>query len=57
MQRLECTHLFDGCPGVVEGETTDEVVAKAAAHAEETHGVASFDPDTLTAVRAAIIPV
>lgn len=54
MQRLECAKLFEGCPGVVEGETTDEVLTKAADHARETHGVEKFDPATVEAVKGAI---
>lgn len=54
MPKLECDKLFEGCEGVVEGETTDEVVTKAAAHAKEAHGLESLDPATLEAVKAAI---
>lgn len=54
MHTLECTHLFEGCPGVVEAETPDQVVALAAEHAAQTHGVTSLDDDTMTALRAAI---
>jgi predicted small metal-binding protein len=54
MQRLECGRLFDGCPGVVEAETTDEVLAQAAAHAREAHGLETLDPATVEAVKAAI---
>lgn len=54
MQRLECGRLFEGCPGVVEGETTDQVLAQAAAHAREAHGLETLDPATVEAVKAAI---
>lgn len=54
MQRLECGRLFEGCPGVVEGETTDQVLAQAAAHAREAHGLETLDPATVEAVTAAI---
>lgn len=54
MQKLECAQLFEGCPGVVEAETTDQVLAQAAAHAAEVHGVESFDDQTLASVRSAI---
>jgi predicted small metal-binding protein len=55
MYKLECAQLFDGCPGVVEGETTDEVLGKAAAHASDTHGVTELDAATVEAVRGAIV--
>lgn len=54
MQRLECARLFEGCPGVVEGETADEVLEKAAAHAAEAHGVRQLDPATIEAAKGAI---
>lgn len=56
MQRLECGNLFEGCEGVVEAETTDEVLSQAAAHANEAHGLETLDPATAEAVRAAIHP-
>lgn len=57
MQRLECGQLFDGCPGVVEAETNDQVLAMAAAHAKETHGLDTLDDQTVEAVKAAIVSV
>lgn len=54
MQRLECGRLFDGCEGVVEADTTDEVLAQAAAHARDVHGLETLDADTVEAVRGAI---
>ncbi len=56
MPRLECAKLFEGCPGVVEAETTDEVMAGAAAHAAEVHGLENLDDATVAAVRSAIEP-
>lgn len=55
MYKLECAQLFDGCPGVVEGATTDDVLAKAAAHAADAHGLSELDSETAEAVRNAII--
>ena len=55
MYKLECAQLFDGCPGVVEGETTDDVLAKAAAHAADAHDLSELDSETVEAVRNAII--
>lgn len=57
MYRLECRKLFDGCPGVVEGETTDEVLAKAAAHVGDAHDIPELDSATAEAARGAIVRV
>lgn len=54
MQRLECGKLFEGCEGVVEAETTDQVMSQAAVHAREAHGLETLDPATAEAVRSAI---
>lgn len=57
MQRLECAKLFEGCEGVIEAETTDEVMAQAAGHARQAHGLETLDPATVEAVRGAIVTV
>lgn len=54
MQRLECDKLFEGCEGVVEAETANEVMAQAAAHVRDAHGLETLDPATVEAVRSAI---
>lgn len=54
MLELECGKLFEGCEGVVEAETTEEVVARAAAHAAAVHGLTELDEATVEAVRNAI---
>lgn len=54
MQRLECGKLFEGCEGVVEAETADEVMAQATAHAREAHGLETVDAETAEALTAAI---
>ncbi len=54
MQRLECGKLFEGCEGVVEAETTDQVMSQAAVHAREAHGLETLDPATAEAIRSAI---
>lgn len=54
MQRLECGKLFEGCEGIVEAETTDQVMSQAAVHAREAHGLETLDPATVEAVRSAI---
>lgn len=54
MQRLECGKLLEGCEGVVEADTVDQVMAQAAAHAREVHGLETLDTATVEAVRSAI---
>ncbi len=54
MPRLECGRLFEGCEGVVEADTTEEVLAQAAAHAAADHGLAQLDDATVEAVKQAI---
>lgn len=44
------------CDHVITGETEDEVMQKAAAHAKEVHGMSDADmtPEMVAKVRAAI---
>ena len=51
----ECTNVFPGCEGKVSGETKDEVLAAAAAHAADTHGVNELPDDVVAVVQAAIV--
>jgi predicted small metal-binding protein len=48
--------LFPDCDGVMQGETEDEILAKAADHGKQVHGMtdADFDPATIEKVRSAI---
>jgi len=39
MKQLRCRDAGFDCDAVVEGETTDEVLAQAGPHAKEVHGV------------------
>ena len=52
---FECTNVFPGCEGKVSGETKDEVLAAAAAHAADTHGVNELPDDVHAVVQAAIV--
>lgn len=54
MQRLECGKLFEDCPAVVEAETTNEILAQAAAHVSDAHGIETLDPTTIEALKGAI---
>ena len=53
---LECGDVMTGCDGVVNGDTQDEVLAAAAAHAADAHGLTSIDDETKRALMAAIHP-
>jgi len=51
---LRCGELFPGCPSVIRGETSDEVIINLAQHAHIMHGLREFTPEMLQRVRAAI---
>lgn len=51
---LKCGQVVPGCDGVVSGATQDEVMAAAAAHAADAHGLTEIDADTERALVAAI---
>lgn len=54
MKHLRCGDLFPGCPAELHMEREDDILAAAAAHAAEAHGVAELDEATVSAVRGAI---
>jgi predicted small metal-binding protein len=54
MKHLNCTDLFPGCETEIHLETEADVLAAAAVHAAEAHGLPSLDSATVTAVRGAI---
>lgn len=54
MKRFECNEVVAGCEGVVEAETTDEVLSAAARHAADAHGLDPLPPDVVAKVRAGI---
>lgn len=53
---FECTNVFPGCEGKVEGATKDDVLAAAAAHAADAHGVTELPDDVAAVVQASIVP-
>lgn len=55
MKQFECGKLMDGCDGVVTGANEDEVLAAAAQHAAEVHGLTDLDPEVVEAVKAGIV--
>jgi predicted small metal-binding protein len=50
---LRCNEVFEGCPGVVYGDTQEEVLRQAAAHAAEAHGLNDVDESTRQVLVAA----
>lgn len=54
MKQFACATVVEGCNGVVTGDTEDEVLAAAAAHAAEAHGMTELPDEVIEAVRAGI---
>jgi len=54
MKKFECTTVVPGCDGVVTGATDDEVLAAAARHAADAHGMAEVPDEVVDAIRAGI---
>jgi predicted small metal-binding protein len=54
MKQFACGTVVDGCDGVVTGESEDEVMAAAAAHAASAHGMTSVPDGVVAAIRAGI---
>ncbi len=55
MKKFACATVVDGCDGVVTGATEDEVLAAAAAHAADAHGMREVPPEVVSAIRAGIV--
>ena len=54
MKKFACGDVVAGCDGVVTGETDDEVLAAAAAHAASAHGMTEVPDEVVAAIRAGI---
>lgn len=54
MKELRCGDIVTGCSHKMQGETEDEVLAKAAEHAKQAHGVQTVSPELAAKVRANI---
>ena len=54
MKSFACGTVVPGCEGVVTGQTEDDVLAAAAAHAAEAHGMTEVPDDVVAAIRAGI---
>ena len=54
MKHLKCADIFPGCPAELHMDQEDEILAAAAAHAAEAHGLTTLDAATVDVVRSAI---
>ncbi len=54
MKSFACGSVVEGCEGVVTGETEDDVLAAAAQHAADAHGITDVSEDLVTAIKAGI---
>ena len=54
MKQFACGNVVPGCDGVVSGETEEDVLAAAAAHAAEAHGMDEVPADVVEAIKAGI---
>jgi predicted small metal-binding protein len=54
MKQFACGQVVDGCDGVVTGQDEDEVLAAAAQHAADAHGMTEVPPEVVAAIRAGI---
>jgi len=53
-KELRCGDLMPGCDFVAKGNTSDEVMQKAAEHARKDHGMTSIPPDVAQKAQSAI---
>jgi predicted small metal-binding protein len=51
---MKCGDVVPGCPFVARGDTEQQVLARAAEHAKEDHGMETIPNDVLLKVKAAI---
>lgn len=56
MKKFECNTVVAGCDGVVTGETDDDVLAAAAEHAAQAHGMSDVPDEVVAAIRSGIVP-
>ncbi len=54
MKQLRCADAGFECEAVIEGEDEQEVMAKAADHAREVHGMTEIDEETGAKIRSLI---
>ncbi|MFW2383333.1 MAG: DUF1059 domain-containing protein [Acidimicrobiales bacterium] len=54
MKSFACGTVVDGCDGVVSGETEEDVLAAAAQHAADAHGITEVSDELVDAIKAGI---
>jgi predicted small metal-binding protein len=54
MKQFACAEVVPGCDGVVRGETESDVLAAAARHAADAHGMDDVPDEVVAAIRAGI---
>jgi predicted small metal-binding protein len=54
MKQFACGTVVDGCDGVVTGATEEDVLAAAAAHAADVHGMTEVPAEVVSAIKAGI---
>lgn len=54
--QVRCADLMPGCSCTfaIEGKNADELIANAARHAEERHGMATIPPEIARKLRAVV---
>lgn len=57
MKQFSCDTVVAGCAGVVTGETDDDVLAAAAAHARSEHGMDEVPDEVVAAIRSGIVDI
>ena len=55
MKQFACGNVVPGCDGVVTGETENDVLAAAAAHAASAHGMDEVPDEVVAAIRGGIV--
>ena len=53
-KRIACGDVVHGCKAVFTAPTTEELLKKVVAHAEEVHGIKEVTPELETQVTEAI---
>jgi predicted small metal-binding protein len=54
MMQLRCGDVVPGCSAVFHGQSVDEILRQAVAHAGRDHGIHEITPEVAAAVRGAI---
>jgi len=54
VKELRCADAGFDCPEVIQGETEDDVMSKAAVHARDAHDMPEIDQETSEQIRSLI---